>query len=64
MKEPEYILNKLKYLEEEKRRKTKEMKVESKLLTDIHSLLRMKNLVDSWIELNFESEIIYKTFLQ
>ena len=64
MKEPEYILNKLKYLEEGKRRKTKEMKVESKLLTDIHSLLRMKNLVDSWIELNFESEIIYKTFLQ
>ena len=64
MKEPEYILNKLKYLEEEKNRKTKEMKIESKLLADIHSVLRMKNLVDSWIELNFQSEIIYKTFLQ
>lgn len=64
MKDQEYILDKLKLLENKKRLKTKEIKEESKLLGDIHSVLRMKNLIDSWLELNFESEIIYKTFLQ
>lgn len=64
MKGQEHILIKLNHLEQEKKRKIKGIKEESKLLNDVHSVLRLKNLVDSWIELNFESEIIYKTFFQ
>lgn len=61
MKTQEELFIQLRYLEKEKKIKIDKIKEESKFLTDIHSILRMKNLIDSWVELNFESEIIYKT---
>jgi hypothetical protein len=60
MKSQEYILNKLKEIETHKRDKIILIKAEAKILDDEHSILRMKNHIDSWLELNFESEILFK----
>lgn len=63
MNEESKVLERLKHLDFNKKLKLKTIKEDARFLDDEHSVLRLKTLIDDWIELDFESKILYKILL-